>query len=224
MSFGKFLKEKRMKKNLTLRQMAYKTGFSHTYISDIEKEVAAKPETIGIIADVLELTEEEKRYVLKEIMYFKTPDSVMEELEGLKRAKGNAQIISEGDDEFIQIPVYGDISAGNGRIMYGDIVDYYILDKNTKNIDELIAVRVVGDSMESKIPDGSQVLIRRGVEVENGNVGAFCIGEDCYVKQLKIYGGTPVLKSFNTSYSEIEVTDKDEFLVVGKIIECKIKF
>jgi len=226
MSFGKFLKEKRIKKNLTLRQMAYKTGFSHTYISDIEKEVAAKPETIEVIANVLELTDEEKDYVYKEIMYFKTPKSVLEELEALKtsaRTKGNAQIISV-NDEFIQIPVYGDISAGNGRVIYGDIVDYYALAKDTKNIDQLIAVRVSGDSMESRIPDRSQVLIRRGVEVENGDVGAFCINDECYVKQLKIYGGTPVLKSFNPSYQEIEIKTSDEFITIGKVVECKTKF
>ena len=206
--------------------MAYKTGFSHTYISDIEKEVAAKPETIEVIANVLELTDEEKDYVYKEIMYFKTPKSVLEELEALKtsaRTKGNAQIISV-NDEFIQIPVYGDISAGNGRVIYGDIVDYYALAKDTKNIDQLIAVRVSGDSMESRIPDRSQVLIRRGVEVENGDVGACCIKDECYVKQLKIYGGTPVLKSFNPSYQEIEIKTSDEFITIGKVVECKTKF
>jgi SOS-response transcriptional repressor LexA len=70
----------------------------------------------------------------------------------------------------------------------------------------------------------SQILIRRGIEVESGEIGAFCLGEECFVKVLKIYGGTPVLRSLNLSYEDIEVTEEDEFFTIGKVIECKIKF
>lgn len=223
MSFGKFLKEKRMEKGLSLRQMSYKTGFSHSYISDIEKEVSTKIDTIEKIIEVLELTEDEREYVLKEVEYARTPKNVLEELKALKKIhKGNSEVLCVGS-EMVEIPVYGDISAGNGHIMYGDVVDTYLVSPDTKNIEELIALRVSGDSMENKIPDKSQVLIRMGVEIENGTVGAFCIGEECFVKTLKVYGGTHVLRSINSSYEDIEVKDTDDYYQIGKVIEYKVK-
>ncbi len=220
-NFGDLLREKRLEKGLSLRQLTIKTGISHSYISEIEKNRFFKRETIEKLIDALDLNENEKNIILKKLDYSNTPPEVLKELKKLKQ--GNAKIISEGEEE-IMIPVYGDISAGNGKIIYGDIVDYYPVSPNTRNIDELIAVRVAGDSMESKIPDGSQVLIRREVEVLSGNVGAFCIGEECFVKQLKVYGGTPVLRSFNQNYEDIEISDDDEFCTIGKVVECRMKF
>lgn len=223
---GEIIKSYREKKGYSIRKLADELEKSPGFISNIENENKNFPKTeLGDkIIEVLRISPEDVEAIKKYEDYKKTPDSVLEELEVLKkRAKGNAQIISV-NDEFVQIPVYGDISAGNGRVIYGDIVDYYALARDTKNIDQLIAVRVSGDSMESRIPDRSQVLIRRGVDVENGDVGAFCINEECYVKQLKIYGGTPVLKSFNPSYQEIEIKTSDEFITIGKVVECKTKF
>lgn len=223
---GEIIKYYRGKGGYSVRKLAAELNVAPSFISGIENDKKNLPGTeIGDkIIEVLKISPEDVEAIKKYEDYKKTPESVKKELEGLKKkVKGNAQIISE-DDDLIEIPVYGDISAGNGRIIYGDVVDHYTLDKNTKNIDQLIAIRVAGESMENKIPDGSQVLIRRGVEVENGNVGAFCIGEECFVKQLKVYGGTAVLRSFNPAYKEIEVQDTDEFITIGKVVECKIKF
>lgn len=234
-NFGKFLTEFMEKKEYKLEYVAEKTNVSFSAIGHYRSgKRIPKDDFIEKFIEAFNFTEQEKKDIYSAILRDRTPIEMLKKLERLEKIinkkvddtpvlKGNAQIISEVAEE-ITIPVYGDISAGNGRIIYGDIVDYYTLDKDTKNIDQLIAIRVAGDSMENRIPNGSQVLIRRGVEVESGNVGAFCIGEECYVKQLKIYGGTPVLKSFNSSYPEMEVKDTDEFITIGKVVECKIKF
>lgn len=61
MKIGEFLKEKRLQRNLSLRQVAYKTGLSHTYISDIEKgNLLGTNETQEKIMMALNFTEEEK--------------------------------------------------------------------------------------------------------------------------------------------------------------------
>lgn len=63
MKIGEFLKEKRLEKNLSLRQVAYKTGLSHTYISDIEKgNLLGTNETQEKIMIALNFTEEEKNF------------------------------------------------------------------------------------------------------------------------------------------------------------------
>lgn len=220
-SFGDILKRKREEKGFSLRQLAIKTGISHSYISEIEKNKFFKRETIEKLIKALNIEESVKKIILKKLDYLNTPTEVLKELEELKQ-KGNAQIINT--EEEILIPVYGDISAGNGKIIFGDVVGEYAVSADMRNIDELIAIRVAGNSMEHRIPDKSYVLIRKGIEVESGEIGAFCLGEECFVKVLKIYGGTPVLRSLNSSYEDIEITEDDEFFAIGKIIECKIKF
>lgn len=61
MKNGEFLKEKRLEKKLSLRQLAYKTGLSHTYISDIEKgNLIGTTETHEKIMSALNFTNNER--------------------------------------------------------------------------------------------------------------------------------------------------------------------
>ena len=63
MKAGDYLKLKRNEKKLSLRQMAYKTGLSHTYISDIEKSaLTGTSETHEKIMESLSLTSDEKQF------------------------------------------------------------------------------------------------------------------------------------------------------------------
>ncbi len=208
---GDFLKKLRFEKEFGLNQLSLKTGVNIADLHKIENGTKKKinPYQLKEIAEGLKI---DYRELYKIVGY-------LEE----EPLKGNAEIVS-AEENLTEIPVYGDVSAGNGNIVYGDIVDHYLIHSHHKNIDQLIALRVSGDSMENKIPNNSQVLIRRGVEVESGNVGVFCIGEECFVKQLKIYGDTLVLKSFNPLYEEIQIKESDDFVTIGKVIECKIKF
>ncbi|WP_047396475.1 helix-turn-helix domain-containing protein [Cetobacterium sp. ZOR0034] len=63
MKAGDYLKLKRNEKKLSLRQMAYKTGLSHTYISDIEKgSLMGTTETHEKIMESLNLSSDEKQF------------------------------------------------------------------------------------------------------------------------------------------------------------------
>ena len=63
MKIGEYLKLKRKERELSLRQLSYKTGLSHTYISDIEKgSLVGTNETHEKILQGLNFTEEEKNY------------------------------------------------------------------------------------------------------------------------------------------------------------------
>ena len=62
MKAGEYIKIKRKEKNMSLRQVAYKTGLSHTYISDIEKgNLIGTNETHEKIISGLNFTNEEKK-------------------------------------------------------------------------------------------------------------------------------------------------------------------
>ncbi|GLI57338.1 hypothetical protein PM10SUCC1_28520 [Propionigenium maris DSM 9537] len=220
MSFGNFLKEKRQKKGYTLRQMAYKTGFSHTYISDIEKEVAAKVETIEKIADVLELTKDEIAFLKREIEYFKTPKSVLEELNRLKKEKeckkeeSNISHIVEGD--YIQIPLYDSVSAGMGLEPDPMPVDFIPMPASMGK--GCVAINVEGDSMETTINNGSVVLVKKDTEVGNNEIGVFLHEEEAVVKRYRCIDKKCYLVSDNKEYPAREVRKGDNFKVCGKVV------
>lgn len=63
MSFGEFIKEKRLLiEGLTVRKLAAKLNISFTYLSDVEngRAKAFKPEILKKLAEILNLNENEK--------------------------------------------------------------------------------------------------------------------------------------------------------------------
>ena len=87
---------------------------------------------------------------------------------------------------------------------------------------EYFAVRVVGDSMEPKIPDNSIIIIKKDIAIENGEIGAFCFNETSYVKQKRVVNGRLILHSFNLAYEPIVVTEYDDFKEYGKVVKVLI--
>ncbi|MHA5066641.1 helix-turn-helix domain-containing protein [Cetobacterium somerae] len=85
MKTGNYLKLKRIEKKLSLRQMSYKTGLSHTYISDIEKrKVRGTLITQEKILNALQLNSEEKKIFYKDVVLEKLPLNIrcnMEQME-----------------------------------------------------------------------------------------------------------------------------------------------
>lgn len=86
MTSGDFLKIKRKEKKLTLRQMAYKTNLSHTYISEIEKgKLKGTPETQEKIFLALELNDDERKYFINLFEEEQLPEKIKNEITDLKK-------------------------------------------------------------------------------------------------------------------------------------------
>lgn len=74
-----------------------------------------------------------------------------------------------------------------------------------------------GDSMiDSHITNNSLLLFKRQETLENGQIGAFNLNGEDYIKKFKrLNSGTILLQSANSNYDDIEVTEDDEFRIVG---------
>jgi len=61
-TFGEFLQRKREEKEITLRKMAEKLGFSAPFLSDVEKSRRNPPDLAKLeqIADILSMSDEDK--------------------------------------------------------------------------------------------------------------------------------------------------------------------
>ena len=74
--------------------------------------------------------------------------------------------------DYIMIPLYESISAGYGasNSEFIEMIPVFGLKKNGTTY---FAVKVEGDSMEPKIPNGSTIIIKKDIQIESGEIGAF---------------------------------------------------
>ena len=125
------------------------------------------------------------------------------------------------ETDFMMIPLYESISAGYGasNSEFIKMIPVFGLKKNGTTY---FAVKVEGDSMEPKIPNGSTIIIKKDIAVENGEIGAFCLNEENFVKQKKTIKDKLILHSFNLAYDDKIVTEYDDFKEYGKVVKVMI--
>ena len=140
--------------------------------------------------------------------------------ENKKEEKSNLNIDTINTD-YIMIPLYESISAGYGasNSEFIEMIPVFGLKKNGTTY---FGVKVEGDSMEPKIPNGSTIIIKKDIAVENGEIGAFCLNEENFVKQKKTIKDKLILHSFNLAYDDKVVNEFDDFVEYGKVVKVMI--
>lgn len=93
------------------------------------------------------------------------------------------------------------------------------IDLNKVLVDNALAtfyVRADGHSMmDAGINDKDLLVVDRSLEAENNNIAICLIDGDFTVKRIKIEDGALWLMPENSSYSPIEVTTDNQFVVWG---------
>ena len=77
--------------------------------------------------------------------------------------------------------------------------------------------RVNGDSMEPDFRNGDEVLVERipsGRDLQYGEIGAFIVGNETYIKEFQDDG----LYSLNEAYNPIHFSDEDSVYLIGRVI------
>lgn len=132
-----------------------------------------------------------------------------------------------GWDEPLQnrIPVLGRVAAGIPIDAISEIIDYEEVDDRLAKIGDLFGLRIKGNSMEPRICDGDVVIVHKQEDAENGStVIATINGDDAVCKRYYSYGDTVLLRSNNPVYEDIDVTGREDFHIVGVVIELRAKF
>ncbi|WP_338941837.1 LexA family transcriptional regulator [Fusobacterium nucleatum] len=129
--------------------------------------------------------------------------------------------INDIETDFMMIPLYESISAGYGasNSEFIKMIPVFGLKKNGTTY---FAVKVEGDSMEPKIPNGSTIIIKKNIAVEVGEIGAFNLNDENFVKQKKIVKDRLILHSFNLAYEDKVVNEFDDFVEYGKVVKVMI--
>ena len=204
MTLGEKVKLKREELNLSQEELAEKMNYkSKTSIHKIEVGITDLP-----LSKVKELA----------AVLNTTPAYLMGWED--KKEKENINIDTINTD-YIMIPLYESISAGYGasNSEFIEMIPVFGLKKNGTTY---FAVKVEGDSMEPKIPNGSTIIIKKDIQIESGEIGAFNLNDENFVKQKKLVKDRLILHSFNLAYEDKVVNEFDDFVEYGKVVKVMI--
>lgn len=199
------LRAKRLENNLSLQEVADKLGVSKVTVSRYET------------LDITNIPSDKIEGMAK--LYNTTPAFLMG-WENKKEEKSNLNIDTINTD-YIMIPLYESISAGYGasNSEFIKMIPVFGLKKNGTTY---FAVKVEGDSMEPKIPNGSTIIIKKDIAIEVGEIGAFNLNDENFVKQKKLVKDKLILHSFNLAYEDKVVNEFDDFIEYGKVVKVMI--
>ena len=120
---------------------------------------------------------------------------------------------------FEKIPIVGRVAAGSPILAVQNIEGSVVIDPSfIKKPQNAFALKVRGDSMiNAGIHEGDLVIVSPAEKGQNGDIIVAMIDDEATVKTLEIKGDSIRLLPANESYNPIEIKDKNEFKIIGKI-------
>lgn len=190
---GERIREKRIEKGLTLKQLGDLVGVDSSTILRYEK---------GKIKKI-------KLPVIESIAYALNVDPAW-----LALKSENPKITAPRSDGK-KIPLIGTIAAGTPILAEENIEDYFRIDNSIKAD---FALRVKGDSMVGAgIFPGDIVFIKQQNTLENGEIGAILIENEATLKKFYKEKNTIVLQPENDMYKPIILTN-GYVKILGKLV------
>ena len=131
-------------------------------------------------------------------------------------------------DGWQTVPVYKQISCGEGCFCDDEIIDYVAVPSNIVRTKDCFAVPANGDSMINiGINDGDTLIFKKTEAYEDNDIVAVCIDteEIALCKRVKIIGEDNILlMSENNKYSPILIDKNKKARVIGKLVYSIKKF
>jgi len=153
-----------------------------------------------------------------------------ERLEQIANALGVDVSLLYGESvssEVVEVPLYGNISCGNGTVIFEEQEAYVTSPKEWVNNGLYFYLTAKGDSMiGAKIHEGDLLLVQRQEEVENGEIAAVAIDDECVLKRVYRDNDSFTLVSENPNYKPIHFnpsTDKN-ISIIGKLKKAITQF
>ncbi len=142
-------------------------------------------------------------------------------------SKYNKQIANKVADEYykvVKLPVYSSIACGEPCMVAENIASYEVTPKSWLNGGEYFYLIAKGDSMiGARIHEGDLLLIRKQPTVEEGEIAAVVIEDECTLKRVYHHNGTLVLQAENPKYAPI-IIKKGNVRIIGKLNKVIIKY
>jgi len=171
---------------------------------------------------------------IQENFSFKSPNAVQDHLGALERkgyisrrahkARGievlGHDTLKENDNNAIEIPIVGEISAGRPILAQENIEGNIVIDKSIiKNSDGIFALRVKGDSMiNAGILNGDYVIASQQQDAEQGDIVVALIEDEATVKRFYKEKNRIRLQPENDTMEPIIIKpNENNVRIIGKI-------
>ncbi|MBA7517536.1 LexA repressor [subsurface metagenome] len=197
MKIGFYLKELRLKNNLTTKQVEVKTSVSNSYISLIERD-KRKPsaEILSKLAKAYQVKAEDLLRLIGYLPPIKTKYS------------------------FQQIPIYNIVTTKKPFLISENIEGYSPLPPGLESYSTkaFFAIRVKDKNMTCKrIEEGDIVIIRKQNEVEKGAIALISLNNEIAIKRVVKQDKHIILQSTDLEHLSILVKETDDFSIIGKV-------
>lgn len=119
-------------------------------------------------------------------------------------------------EETVDIPIVGDVAAGNPILAIEDIEDYFPIPAHIAKSGEYFMLNIKGDSMiEAGIFDGDLILVKKTNYANHGDIVVALIDDSATVKRLYDRNGQVMLIPEN---STMEPIIPDNLEILGKVV------
>lgn len=197
MSFGSRLQEARLKRGLTLEEVAKRIGKTKSTIQRYETGEVSRLDNELIVA-LSEIVDVSPIYLM-----------------GWEEANTG---------EVVSLPVLGLIACGEPITADENINEYREVLKENLPSGKLFYLVAKGDSMYPKIPDGSYVLVREQSDVENGEIAAVLMNgdEEATLKRVRKLGDSILLEAINDGYAPYLIDKNNPARIIGKAVKLEV--
>lgn len=204
MKINELLKKIRQENGYTLEFMSKRLKVSQPFLSNVEN--SKKKVSKELYEKMLDAFPTYKNQIEK--AYFDTQDINFNS--ALLKERSNVE--KNEYTNFIQIPLYGMASAGNGYINQNEEIELITLPVINGNVKKTnFAAKVNGDSMEPDFKNGDIIVIDTDIDFDiralNGKEAMVDVGEERYLKKIQFEKGTGdlTLISYNPAYPDIKI-------------------
>ena len=233
---GAKIKEFRLKRNLTQKELAKLVSVGDTTIANYEKGFRSpKKDTMFDLANAFNISIDDLFPPIQNSSSSNTSQiqSIYDELTPLRQNKvlnyAEKQLKEQRNEEETKINEVSEAiqlysydyydhpaSAGTGQYLNDVRVERIEL---PVDIDADFVIPIKGDSMEPDYHDGDLVFIQTSVDLNDGVIGVFNYNGDAYIKQLVIDKDQAYLHSLNPAYKDMPITPDTDFRIIGEVVD-----
>nr|DAX57392.1 MAG TPA: Repressor protein CI [Caudoviricetes sp.] len=233
---GSKIKEFRLKRNLTQKELAKLVNVGDTTIANYEKGFRSpKKDTMFDLANAFNVSIDDLFPPIQKNSSSNTSSiqTIYDELKPprqvkvltyaerqLKEQRNEGETKKNEVSEAIQLYSYDyydhPASAGTGQYLNDVRVERIEL---PVDIDADFVIPIKGDSMEPDYHDGDLVFIQTSVDLNDGVIGVFNYNGDAYIKQLVIDKDQAYLHSLNPAYKDMPITPETDFRIIGEVVD-----
>lgn len=121
------------------------------------------------------------------------------------------------------LALLGKVKAGYNYLTNENIIGYVSIDNKINDIENCYALKIVGNSMQPVLYEDDIIVVHKQNDIESGQIGIVLMDNDeVTVKKIVKYNNYIELIAFNSYYPTIKLTNKNNFKIIGKVVEARI--